>query len=173
MLPYACKPNISQIKNTSCKIETEILLHDQLRPHATVFYGVLMALLCLENRLAVATLRFTRSHRYDFGRQNHICKILNIIRKKTEPKRQLSSNTSDCQFYKNIRTISTKNKEREFFSTCRSVISIKLPCNFTEIALRQGCCPVNLLHIFRTPFPKTTFGVPLLKQVFDPINTSS
>ena len=128
MLPYACKPNISQIKNTSCKIETEILLHDQLRPHATVFYGVLMALLCLKNRLAVATLRFTRSHRYDFGRQNHICKILNIIRKKTEPKRQLSSNTSDCQFYKNIRTISTKNKEREFFSMQK--------CDFNKIALQ-------------------------------------
>ena len=69
------------------------------------------------------------------------------------------------QFLRKIR------KENSF--PCRSVISIKLPCNFTEIALRQGCCPVNLLHIFRTPFPKTTFGVPLLKQVFDPINTSS
>ena len=27
-------------------------------------------------------------------------------------------------------------------------------CNFIEIALRQGCSPVNLLHIFRMPFPK-------------------
>ena len=26
--------------------------------------------------------------------------------------------------------------------------------NFIEIALRHGCSPVNLLHIFRTPFPK-------------------
>ena len=39
---------------------------------------------------------------------------------------------------------------------CRSVISIKLLCNFTEIALRHGCSPVNLLHIFRTSFPKNT-----------------
>ena len=34
---------------------------------------------------------------------------------------------------------------------CRSVISIKLPCNFIKIALRHGCSPLNLLHIFRTP----------------------
>ena len=32
---------------------------------------------------------------------------------------------------------------------CRSAISIKLLCNFIEIALRHGCSPVNLLHIFR------------------------
>ena len=39
---------------------------------------------------------------------------------------------------------------------CRSVISIKLIWNFIEITLRHGCYPVNLLHIFRTPFPKDT-----------------
>ena len=39
---------------------------------------------------------------------------------------------------------------------CRSVISKKLLCNFTEITLRHGCSPVNLLHIFRTPFTKNT-----------------
>ena len=31
--------------------------------------------------------------------------------------------------------------------------SPKLFCNFIEIALRHGCSPVNLLHIFRTLFP--------------------
>ena len=41
---------------------------------------------------------------------------------------------------------------------CRSVISIKLLCSFIEIALRHECS-VNLLHIFRTPFPKNTYGV--------------
>ena len=45
---------------------------------------------------------------------------------------------------------------------CRSVISIKLLCNFIEIALRHGCSPVNLLHIFRTPFPRNTSGWLLL-----------
>ena len=34
--------------------------------------------------------------------------------------------------------------------------------NFIEIALRHGCSPVNLLHIFRTPFPKNTSGRLLL-----------
>ena len=30
--------------------------------------------------------------------------------------------------------------------------------NFIEISLRHGCSPVNLLHIFRTPFLKNTSG---------------
>ena len=45
---------------------------------------------------------------------------------------------------------------------CRSGISIKLLCNFIEITLRYGCSPVNLLHIFRTPFFKNTSGRLLL-----------
>ena len=40
---------------------------------------------------------------------------------------------------------------------CRNAISIKLLCNFIEITLRHGCCPVNLLHIFRTPFLRYTY----------------
>ena len=39
---------------------------------------------------------------------------------------------------------------------CRSAISIKLLCNFIEITLRHGYSPVNLQHIFRTPFLKKT-----------------
>ena len=39
---------------------------------------------------------------------------------------------------------------------CRSVISIKLQSNLTEITLRHGCSPVNLLHMFRTSFQRTT-----------------
>ena len=31
-----------------------------------------------------------------------------------------------------------------------------LLCNFIEIALRHGCSPVNVLHIFRTPYLKST-----------------
>ena len=33
---------------------------------------------------------------------------------------------------------------------------VALLCKFTEITLQHGCSPVNLLHIFRTPFPKNT-----------------
>ena len=47
---------------------------------------------------------------------------------------------------------------------CRSVISIKLLCNFFEITLRYGCYPVNLLHIFGTPFTKNTSGWLLLNS---------
>ena len=35
--------------------------------------------------------------------------------------------------------------------------------NFIEIRLRHGCSPVNLLHIFRTPFLEDTSGWLLLK----------
>ena len=41
---------------------------------------------------------------------------------------------------------------------CRSAISIKLQSSFIEIALRHGCSPVNLLHIFRTHFTKNISG---------------
>ena len=37
---------------------------------------------------------------------------------------------------------------------CRSLISIRFQSNFTEITLRHGWSPINLLHIFRTPFTK-------------------
>ena len=37
---------------------------------------------------------------------------------------------------------------------CRSAILIKLLCNFIEITLRHGRSPVNLQHIFGTPFYK-------------------
>ena len=40
----------------------------------------------------------------------------------------------------------------------QSEISIKLIYNFIEVALRHGCTRVNLLHIFRTPFYKNTYG---------------
>ena len=38
-------------------------------------------------------------------------------------------------------------------------------CNFIEITLPYGCSPVNLLHIFRTPFPKNTSGGLLLLNI--------
>ena len=40
----------------------------------------------------------------------------------------------------------------------------KLLYNFIEIALRHGCSPVNLQHIFRTPFTKSTSERLLLKS---------
>ena len=45
----------------------------------------------------------------------------------------------------------------------RSVISIKLLCNFIEVTLPDNRCSlVNLQHIFRTPFSKKTSGWVLL-----------
>ena len=41
---------------------------------------------------------------------------------------------------------------------CRSLISIMLLSNFIEITIRHGYSSVNLLHIFRIPFPENTSG---------------
>ena len=48
----------------------------------------------------------------------------------------------------------------------RSVISIKLLCHFIKITFRDGCFPVNLLHIFGTRFTKNTSGQLLLYILF-------
>ena len=49
---------------------------------------------------------------------------------------------------------------------------IKLLCNFIEIALGHGCSPVNLLHIFRTPFTKNTLDdCFLIFSIFIPVFT--
>ena len=45
--------------------------------------------------------------------------------------------------------------------SCRSVISVKLKfieSNFMEMTLRHGCSSVNLLYIFRIPFPNNISG---------------
>ena len=42
------------------------------------------------------------------------------------------------------------------------LISIKLQSKFTEIILRHGCSPVNLLYIFRILLTKSTSGRLLL-----------
>ena len=48
---------------------------------------------------------------------------------------------------------------------CQSEISIKLQCNFIEITPRRGFSPVNLLHIFRSLFPRNTSEWLLLNVV--------
>ena len=48
----------------------------------------------------------------------------------------------------------------------RGVISIKLLCNFIEITLWHGYSPVNLLHIFRTPFSKKISGRLPIREIF-------
>ena len=49
---------------------------------------------------------------------------------------------------------------------CQSMTSITLSCNFIEITFRHGCSIINLLHIFRTPFPWNNSGGLLVKTRF-------
>ena len=45
----------------------------------------------------------------------------------------------------------------------RTLMPFQWSCsNLIKIVLRHGCSPVNLLHIFRTPFPKNISGRLLL-----------
>ena len=46
-----------------------------------------------------------------------------------------------------------------------TITKCNLLCNFIEIALRHGCSPVNLLNIFRTPFPRNISGWLLLNII--------
>ena len=69
------------------------------------------------------------------------------------------SNTPEVFLRKGVLKICCKFKGKQ---PCRSVISIKLLCNFMEITLRHGCSPVNLLRISRTSFRKNTSGGLLL-----------
>ena len=46
---------------------------------------------------------------------------------------------------------------------------MQLHSNFIEITFRHGCSTVNLLHIFRTPIPKSTSEWLLLKFSHYPI----
>ena len=60
---------------------------------------------------------------------------------------------SEVFLRKGLRKIYSKFTEEHPY---RSVISIKLQSKFIEIVLRHWCSSVNLLHFFRTPFPKNT-----------------
>ena len=52
--------------------------------------------------------------------------------------------------------------EREIFRILLKHVSDHLSVLFNtlpkKIAFRRGCCPVNLLHIFRIPFSKIVSG---------------
>ena len=76
--------------------------------------------------------------------------------------RNYRSNHSEVFLGKSVLKIGSKFTGEH---TCQWVISIKLLCNFTEIALWHGCSPLNLQQIFRTRFLKITSEWLLLKLV--------
>ena len=51
-----------------------------------------------------------------------------------------------------------KNKQQIYRGTLLRKHDFNLQSNFIEITLWHGCSPVNLLHIFKTPFSKNTSG---------------
>ena len=95
----------------------------------------------------------------------HFLKLITFVR--SEQRGIHRSNHPEVFLEKSVLKICTKFTGEH---PCRSVISIKLLCNFIEIPLRHGCSPVNLLHIFRIPFTKKTSGRLLLHS--EPCQTS-
>ena len=57
---------------------------------------------------------------------------------------------------------SSKNMQQIYRGTLLLKCDLNLQSNFIEITLRHRCSPVNLLHIFKTPFSKNTSGWLLL-----------
>ena len=98
-----------------------------------------------------------------------LCSNLNFIFGNINDNLQKNRSSHPGVFLRNfVLKICSKFTEEH---SCGSVISIKLQSNFTEIALRQGCSPVNLLHIFRAPFLSNTFGwLPLIKYGWSHLN---
>ena len=66
----------------------------------------------------------------------------------------------------NVKQEGQKQSSRGVFRKSCSENMQQLLCNFIEITLRRGCSPLNLLHIFRTTFPKNTSGWLLLEVLF-------
>ena len=86
------------------------------------------------------------------------CKLISqaILQSKTQQKQQ-SRGALKKRCYENRQQIyrRTPMSECDF-----NKVALQL-----EIALRHGCSPVNMLYIFRTPFPKITSGRLLLIQL--------
>ena len=62
------------------------------------------------------------------------------------------------------RGVLTKRYSENMQQIYRKTPMPKCDFNKVEIALRHWCSPVNLLRIFRTPFPRNTSGWLLLKE---------
>ena len=56
----------------------------------------------------------------------------------------------------------SKNMQQIYRGKLLLKCDLNLQSNFIEITLRHRCSPVNLLHIFKTPFSKNTSGWLLL-----------
>ena len=81
---------------------------------------------------------FTRKY-YDISQKYYDIKQVSLSR----------STPPEVSLGKSVLKICSKFKENTH-------AEVRFQTNFIEIALRHGCSPVNLLHNFRTPFPKNT-----------------
>ena len=87
-------------------------------------------------------------------------RILKTRERKEKKEKKLSFSGSLPEvFYKKVFLKILQNSQENTCARQKQPFRKPMPkCDFIEIALRHGCSPVNLLHIFRTHFPKNTPG---------------
>ena len=108
---------------------------------------------------AVLTIRAV----FSFRNQKKLLRQRFLLPKFWDLRRNFKSSHLEVLLRKDVLKLCSKFTGENSY---RSAISIKLLCNFIEITLCHGCSPVNLLHIFRTPFSMNTPGWLLLKLLF-------
>ena len=97
-------------------------------------------------------MKYSHQSHHSCARKEKLFRCYTIPIEKT-PKERFRNSHSDMFLGKDVLEICSKFTGEHL---CRSVILIKLHCNFTEITLQHGHSPVNMLHTFRTPFVKNT-----------------
>ena len=118
---------------------------------------------CRQNRLLSKTLN--KDNLRAFGERWHFQRRLHNSVKDAEYTSNFWRDLFKPNFYRSGRTEVLLGKgvlkicsKFTVEQPCRKVVSIKLQNSFIEITLWHGCSSVNLVHIFRTPFLKNTFG---------------
>ena len=86
------------------------------------------------------------------------CSLVNLVNPNVTTQRKECTNRNSHQvFWKiNILKVLKNNTKGPNFKQNVAFDFLTLLCKCIEITPRLGCSPVNLLHIFRTPFPKNT-----------------
>ena len=84
---------------------------------------------------------------------------MGFLKEDTLTQKQPSSGVLRKKCHKNMPQIYRRTP------TSKNDLKWNVQSNFIEITFRHGCSPVNLLHFFRTSFPKKTSGWLLLLTI--------
>ena len=92
----------------------------------------------------------------------HLTNNQNITQRKKQPQKIQNKTNEELYWIDNLSPELTDRSSRSEVFLRKGVL--KICSNFIKIALRHGCSRVNLLHVFRTAFPRNTSGRLLLNR---------